>query len=1245
MIPMRQGCCSSLPRASIALLLILAGCAGSNPPSETRRRPIHGELVDANGPAEVLLEPPAQPEKPLGAVQAIAWGGTPRDPLLAVTWSCGRMALYQPLRDTRPTSWGTLPADRGAVRAIAVLENERIVLGDDRGLLEWNPSNLGGPKALDLLDCGAVGAIAVDARTRADVVVGLVSGALIRVRVPEVSGGSAQRIAEWRSSGRNGAIRQLAFRARGRSLLLLREPGVLVEVPSNLVGEATFLAHARAFASDSENLALLGPDGILSFQIAPAEAEPRRLLLTLPPCSIAFVGSAPTLLILQPGGLILVAPHDPLSRLEALPRAFWTKPSRQRGWTCLASSAGDNPLIAAGDEAGAIHVASLKTVQAQSRLPAQKDLPAIALRPERRFLLPRASESRLDGPPQLVQRLQVLRDRLASGQSLGIGAEIARLRSDESITRLISAELSVLEAALMQSEGRDPSSVLQAFANASDEFRLLGRVDRQAELAFWAGLLQLPSFDGTGHRIDSGTIERGASSLLLAAELAREGLSSDSSFLTFCQASLAWALLGRNRPEEAQRLFAPLRDRIAADPYLSQVPELTRIASALAAARGDWLEVDRLTQKALDRANSGESIHLRRELLLDRLGALAALGRFTEAWQLSRSWPGGELDVSWRRIVLGRLAGVPPTPLPARGHESLSVGPLDWWQAFCSAEDPTRALEELALAIEGVRSTGRLDLVAEAELVRAETLERAGRTAEAIPIYNELAQRAGPPLAEPRTRGAATLARWIPPRACRGLARCLLLAKDPAQAWKAIQLAEWVDWQESLGGDRLRLLLSRDSIQPSDLAAWRHAQLDARNRPSPFPEVDHCNLHAGLRLVEERCGARAMDGEQEETALLGGDPESGDSPGQAFLAFTKMGPESLVGWMFRPGLPPIVRPIPARRSDLREVARRWRAGLGDGGRPDPLEPPASPDRLLTPWDEPDLSFGSRAKPLDVASNPAEYLREALFGPFRIELAQCRRVRLLPGEPLASLPAAWLAYPLLGDRNPQWVLASSTIRLPRPPSKTDGEPVGSLAIGISPAEAILLGRIHRASETTLDTILQGEPTRVFWERLEDRPYRTLHIAGRFLNSPSHSPTGGYLIQTGSDGSGSLTLGDLSRAELQGALVILSPRAARGSGLASPLVWQEMARAWLAAGAGGVIVGLWDLPPEAQAAFSLALHAALLDGLQPEEALRQAQATLRTDPLLADPVVWASHVLYLPSSPVAPSPVDDARGADR
>ncbi len=109
-------------------------------------------------------------------------------------------------------------------------------------------------------------------------------------------------------------------------------------------------------------------------------------------------------------------------------------------------------------------------------------------------------------------------------------------------------------------------------------------------------------------------------------------------------------------------------------------------------------------------------------------------------------------------------------------------------------------------------------------------------------------------------------------------------------------------------------------------------------------------------------------------------------------------------------------------------------------------------------------------------------------------------------------------------------------------------------------------------------------------------------------------------------GFLRLPEISRLELRADLVVLSAcetalgREIWGEGLVG------LTRAFLIAGASGVVASLWKVDDEATAELMRRFYGAMLgEGLRPAAALRAAQVSMWREPRWRDPQSWAGFIL--------------------
>ncbi|MEM9556014.1 MAG: CHAT domain-containing protein [Acidobacteriota bacterium] len=164
----------------------------------------------------------------------------------------------------------------------------------------------------------------------------------------------------------------------------------------------------------------------------------------------------------------------------------------------------------------------------------------------------------------------------------------------------------------------------------------------------------------------------------------------------------------------------------------------------------------------------------------------------------------------------------------------------------------------------------------------------------------------------------------------------------------------------------------------------------------------------------------------------------------------------------------------------------------------------------------------------------------------------------------------------------------------------------------------------------------EATEARFRRAAPR-HRILHLAAHGLIDDAWPASSGIVLAAGDGEDGLLTVAEVLALDLDADLVVLSAcRSGRGplSRVEGPL---GLGRAFLAAGAGAVVVSSWDVDDGATAALMAAFYRALAAGLEPAEALRRARVELftewqetasvfrRREVALAHPRFWAGFVV--------------------
>jgi CHAT domain-containing protein/Tfp pilus assembly protein PilF len=150
------------------------------------------------------------------------------------------------------------------------------------------------------------------------------------------------------------------------------------------------------------------------------------------------------------------------------------------------------------------------------------------------------------------------------------------------------------------------------------------------------------------------------------------------------------------------------------------------------------------------------------------------------------------------------------------------------------------------------------------------------------------------------------------------------------------------------------------------------------------------------------------------------------------------------------------------------------------------------------------------------------------------------------------------------------------------------------------------------------------------------HRILHFATHALIHGEHPELSGVVLA-----DGFLQSYEIAGLDLRADLVVLSAC----STAVGEEVWGEgvlgLPRSFLAAGAGGVVVTLWNVDDEATAELMQHFYAAMIrDGLSPAAALRRAQLEIHRQPRWRAPYFWAPFSLVGGAStsrrPTAASP---------
>ena len=1223
------------PTAMLALLLASVGicCA---PGGASPRDPAGVPVADD---ARALAPPGGK----AAGVEGLCWGGPAADRRLGVRFDDGRFAVYRPPAGPGPVSVGLAVPGRGGLSSLALCSGDRAVTGDARGLVLWDTTEAMA-RPIDRQDCGAVGALAVEPIGPGDLLAGLEDGRLLRFRPDRDAIGPAR--AEARSTGRASGVTALGFVDGGRSVLVFRADGGSERRGRSLDGPAEPIGPARsAVEGQGGGLVRLigsGDDGPALVK-ADRDGAPRwRFPLPAEGVELAGVLRGEGLVVACEGRILLIRAEgdDP------------PRPSEVRGLPAegegRASSDPSDPSgrrVALADSAGRLLVYDAEDLARSAGPIALDGAPDLAFRPHRRAYHPRPGEGRAPvASERLAGQIAEARRRLDRGELDGLLAAVRDLEADPALDRDASADVSALMAAVRQATGWPSSSIRPPISSARGTFALRGWSDREADLRLWAGSLLLPGFDGRGVAADPVRIEEALGEFRQAASLFREADPGLERQARIAEAMASWGLLALGRPAEAQSSFAPVARFAEGDPVIRQAPEFDRIAAALAVSRGDWEAADLASDRLLRRLTPppiGRE-DLAREAALERVGDLAALGRWAEAARVLAEDRPRDPEWTLRRATVRHRAGLGLGPVaaempegPADSPESAAMAHVRGRVAVASEGTRGAGVELLEIAAEAHREAGRSDLAIEADLERAEALERLGRPGEAIELYARVARTLAPEGDRSRTRGAARPIAFAAGRAHRGLARCQLSGGRPERALGAIDQEALVDWFERSGETLVRS--SRGVAPPG--GATEEALREARRSAFSPPGLGRADseARATVRGLEARRAA-----EHREFALADPtrpiDPASlGLAGGEAVLVVAPTGPGSMAGFLVRPGLPVLAHRLPIGRSGLRRAARLWRASLGDGGRSSELDETPGPGGLLSIAPEPDLPPGEM---LPDGLPPGRLIVDAVLGPFRGGLEGVDRLVVVPGDADSAVPlgpmAAGVGEGGAGLPSISYAPSLSMIRRARaavPPGGDRRGPVLVMSAGdVVGALAVRSAYGEGGPGVEVPEDLVSLPARLIGPR--ERP-GVLHLATVAVLDPAESGSGGPELLLGPEGSGGidpetprLSESDVLGLELDGMLVVLPTGHRPIPPVATPTSWRDLAACWLASGAEAAVVSLWDPPADSAPAFAAELHRGLARGLSPSGALDSARRAIADRPSTSDPVHWAGYVLYDP-----------------
>lgn len=181
----------------------------------------------------------------------------------------------------------------------------------------------------------------------------------------------------------------------------------------------------------------------------------------------------------------------------------------------------------------------------------------------------------------------------------------------------------------------------------------------------------------------------------------------------------------------------------------------------------------------------------------------------------------------------------------------------------------------------------------------------------------------------------------------------------------------------------------------------------------------------------------------------------------------------------------------------------------------------------------------------------------------------------------------------------------------------------------PASGSEVDRISEIYSRDARSLLSEEATegRV---RNEASSFEILHFATTGVLNRVNPLYSHVTLRPGDGQDGRLEVREVFQLDLQGSLIVLSAcETGLGSGALADVPagdeWVGLVRAFLQAGASGVVASLWQVDDEATEALMVAFYQEMAGGQPPVEALAQAQRQMIHDAEAAQPSQWAAFVL--------------------
>ncbi|MBI3450247.1 MAG: CHAT domain-containing protein [Acidobacteria bacterium] len=287
------------------------------------------------------------------------------------------------------------------------------------------------------------------------------------------------------------------------------------------------------------------------------------------------------------------------------------------------------------------------------------------------------------------------------------------------------------------------------------------------------------------------------------------------------------------------------------------------------------------------------------------------------------------------------------------------------------------------------------------------------------------------------------------------------------------------------------------------------------------------------------------------------------------------------------------------------------------------------------------------------SRAAARLGERIFVPIAADLDGIDHLFIVPNGPLHAVPFAAIGAPggRAIDRFTLTVLPAAEALLSRGRSPREGF-ARTLALGdpATPESSRLPGaaeeaRAVAASAGRLGDLLLGVEARESAVKKRGGAYGVLHVAAHARIDPIQPARSALLLAPGDGDDGRLEAGEIAAIPISASLVVLSGcGAAAEGGLAHGRTAGDeldgLARAFLTAGAGTVIAGLWEADDRASRRIVPRLFELLAEH-PPELAVRLVQSEMIAGRLVDSdgarfdhPFYWAGLAAYGAGTPTVP-----------